>query len=63
MDIKQKIEDNSRNQKDSTDKLKHWRKRHAELELHHVEWVLFRLDLLFISLLFHVCLPLLQDGS
>jgi structural maintenance of chromosome 4 len=37
MDIKQKIEDNGRVQKDSRDKLKHWRKRHDELELSYVE--------------------------
>lgn len=37
MDIKQKIEDNARVQKDSKDKLRHWRKRHDELELAYVE--------------------------
>lgn len=37
MDIKQKIEDNARIQKDSKDKLKHWRKRHDELRLEQVE--------------------------
>ena len=37
MDMKQKIEDNGRIQKDSKDKLKHWRKRHDELELAYVE--------------------------
>ena len=37
MDIKQKIEDNGRIQKDSRDKFKHWNKRHEELELAYVE--------------------------
>lgn len=37
MDIKQKMEDNGRIQKDSKDKHKHWRKRHEELELVYVE--------------------------
>lgn len=37
MDLKQKIEDNGRLQKDSRDKLKHWSKRHEELELVYVE--------------------------
>lgn len=37
MDMKQKIEDNGRIQKDSRDKLKHWSKRHEELELAYVE--------------------------
>ncbi len=37
MDITQKIEDNARIQKDSKDKLRHWRKRHDELELAYVE--------------------------
>ena len=37
MDIKQKIEDNQRMQKDSGDKLKHWKKRHNELELAYIE--------------------------
>ena len=40
MDIKQKIEDNHRLQKDSKDKLKHWRKRHDELELTYIEYVI-----------------------
>jgi structural maintenance of chromosome 4 len=37
MDIKQKIEDNTRLQKDSKNKLEHWQKRHDELELVYVE--------------------------
>lgn len=37
MDIKQKIEDNARVQKDSKDKYKHWAKRHAELELVYID--------------------------
>nr|XP_019043245.1 hypothetical protein I302_07819 [Kwoniella bestiolae CBS 10118]OCF22175.1 hypothetical protein I302_07819 [Kwoniella bestiolae CBS 10118] len=37
MDIKQKIEDNARIQKDSKDKHKHWRKRHEELELVYID--------------------------
>ncbi|WRT69435.1 uncharacterized protein IL334_006421 [Kwoniella shivajii] len=37
MDIKQKIEDNARIQKDSKDKFKHWRKRHEELELVYID--------------------------
>ncbi|EIW71748.1 hypothetical protein TREMEDRAFT_27197 [Tremella mesenterica DSM 1558] len=37
MDYKQKIEDNSRIQKDSKDKLKHWKKRHEELELAYID--------------------------
>ncbi|WWC65608.1 uncharacterized protein I303_108228 [Kwoniella dejecticola CBS 10117] len=37
MDIKQKIEDNGRLQKDSKDKHKHWRKRHEELELVYID--------------------------
>ncbi|ORX37975.1 RecF/RecN/SMC N terminal domain-domain-containing protein [Kockovaella imperatae] len=37
MDIKQKIEDSQRVQKDSSDKLKHWKKRHAELELAYID--------------------------
>ncbi|OCF77743.1 hypothetical protein I204_01743 [Kwoniella mangroviensis CBS 8886] len=37
MDIKQKIEDNARIQKDSKDKYKHWRKRHEELELVYID--------------------------
>lgn len=39
MEIKQKIDDNARVQKDSKDKLKHWSKRHEELELVEVESV------------------------
>lgn len=41
MDIKQKIEDNTRLQKDSRDKHKHWKKRHEELELVYVEYAHF----------------------
>ncbi|WWD20077.1 hypothetical protein CI109_104551 [Kwoniella shandongensis] len=37
MDIKQKIEDNGRIQKDSKDKYRHWRKRHEELELVYID--------------------------
>lgn len=37
MDIKQKIEDNGRIQKDSKDKMKHWKKRHDELELAYID--------------------------
>ncbi|KAK4685041.1 structural maintenance of chromosome 4, partial [Tremellales sp. Uapishka_1] len=37
MDIKQKIEDNGRIQKDSRDKHRHWSKRHEELELAYVD--------------------------
>ena len=37
MDLKQKIDDNGKMQKDSRDKLKHWKKRHDELELAYVE--------------------------
>lgn len=37
MDIKQQIDDNTRIQKDSKDKHKHWKKRHDELELIYVE--------------------------
>jgi structural maintenance of chromosome 4 len=37
MDIKQKIEDNQRIQKDSKDKLRHWTKRHDDLELAYIE--------------------------
>ncbi|TXT13312.1 hypothetical protein VHUM_00679 [Vanrija humicola] len=37
MDIKQKIEDNSRVQKDSKDKYRHWSKRHEELELVYID--------------------------
>ncbi|KAL7424908.1 Structural maintenance of chromosomes protein 4 [Cryptotrichosporon argae] len=37
MDIKQKIEDNGRAQKDSKDKYRHWKKRHEELELVYVD--------------------------
>ncbi|WWC93076.1 uncharacterized protein L201_008041 [Kwoniella dendrophila CBS 6074] len=37
MDIKQKMEDNARIQKDSKDKYKHWRKRHEELELVYID--------------------------
>lgn len=40
MDIKQKIEDNGRVQKDSRDKLKHWKRRHEELQLTYIEYVL-----------------------
>jgi structural maintenance of chromosome 4 len=39
MDIKQKIEDNQKIQKDSRDKHRHWLKRHDELELQFVEYV------------------------
>lgn len=39
MDFRQKIEDNGRLQKDSKDKMKHWRKRHEDLELVYVEYV------------------------
>ncbi|KAK8849453.1 hypothetical protein IAR55_004786 [Kwoniella newhampshirensis] len=37
MDIKQKMEDNARIQKDSKDKYRHWRKRHEELELVYID--------------------------
>jgi structural maintenance of chromosome 4 len=37
MDIKQKIEDNQKIQKDSRGKHEHWRKRHDELELQYIE--------------------------
>lgn len=37
MEIKQNIEDNTRVQKDSKDKLRHWEKRHNELELVFIE--------------------------
>ncbi|WVQ96218.1 hypothetical protein IAU59_003322 [Kwoniella sp. CBS 9459] len=37
MDIKQKIEDNGRIQKDSKDKYRHWKKRHEELELVYID--------------------------
>ncbi|GFZ50178.1 hypothetical protein JCM24511_07933 [Saitozyma sp. JCM 24511] len=37
MDIKQKIEDNQRIQKDSKDKLRHWTKRHDDLELAYID--------------------------
>lgn len=37
MDIKQKIEDNQRIQKDSKAKLTHWQARHKELKLIYVE--------------------------
>ncbi|WVR08284.1 hypothetical protein IAU60_005331 [Kwoniella sp. DSM 27419] len=37
MDIKQKIDDNGRIQKDSKDKYKHWRKRHEDLELVYID--------------------------
>jgi structural maintenance of chromosome 4 len=37
MDLKQKIDDNVRAQKDSKDKYKHWAKRHEELELAYIE--------------------------
>ncbi|WOO77651.1 Structural maintenance of chromosome0s protein 4 [Vanrija pseudolonga] len=37
MDIKQKIEDNGRVQKDSKDKYRHWSKRHEELELVYID--------------------------
>lgn len=37
MDIKQKIEDNQRIQKDSKAKLKHWREKHSELKLTYIE--------------------------
>ncbi|KAL1408278.1 Structural maintenance of chromosomes protein 4 [Vanrija albida] len=37
MDIKQKIEDNGRVQKDSKDKYRHWSKRHEELELAYID--------------------------
>jgi structural maintenance of chromosome 4 len=37
MDIKQKLEDNSRIQKESKVKFKHWQNRHQELELAHIE--------------------------
>ncbi|WWC73446.1 uncharacterized protein I206_107416 [Kwoniella pini CBS 10737] len=37
MDIKQKIEDNGRLQKDSKDKYKHWKKRHEDLELVYID--------------------------
>lgn len=40
MDLKQKIDDNARAQKDSKDKYKHWAKRHEELELAYIECVL-----------------------
>ncbi len=39
MDIKQKLEDNARIQKESKVKFKHWQNRHDELELVHVECV------------------------
>lgn len=37
MDIKQKLEDNTRVQKESKNKLKHWANRHQELELVHID--------------------------
>ncbi|BEI96156.1 hypothetical protein CcaverHIS631_0111050 [Cutaneotrichosporon cavernicola] len=37
MDLKQKIEDNVRAQKDSKDKYKHWAKRHEELGLAYID--------------------------
>lgn len=37
MDIKQKLDDNARIQKESRVKFKHWQNRYAELELAHVE--------------------------
>ncbi|KLT44076.1 hypothetical protein CC85DRAFT_311309 [Cutaneotrichosporon oleaginosum] len=37
MDLKQKIDDNMRAQKDSKDKYKHWHKRHEELELAYID--------------------------
>lgn len=40
MDLKQKIDDNVRAQKDSKDRYKHWAKKHEELELAYIECVL-----------------------
>lgn len=37
VDIKQKLEDNVRLQKDSKDKYRHWAKRHDELELAYID--------------------------
>jgi structural maintenance of chromosome 4 len=39
MDIKQKLEDNARIQKESKNKLKYWQARHDELELIQIEYV------------------------
>lgn len=39
MDIKQKLEDNTRIQKESKTKLKYWQARHDELELIQIEYV------------------------